>query len=142
MSVIQNKAVAQRVVDEGINGRNLEALDSLVAPGFTNHDSANPQVTDLAGFKAWQQTLWAGFPDCSVQLTDVIAEDDRVVHVWVMRGTQTGEFAGMPPSGKTIDFAGLTVNRFVDGKIVDSLWGYNMLVVLQQLGLVPASPPA
>jgi hypothetical protein len=98
MSVMDNKTVAQRVIDEAINGRNLEALDVLVAPGFANHDSANPQITDLGGFKAWLQGLWAGFPDCSVQLTN---------------------------------------NRFADGKIIESLWGCNMLVVLQQLDLVP-----
>ncbi len=142
MSLAENKAVAQRVVEEGFNGRKLQAFDDLVASDSVNHDPNNPQVTDLASFKAWVQAVWQGFPDFAVEITQLIAEEDRVVHVWVCRGTQTGEFMGMPASGRKIEVTGMSVNRLANGKIVETWWNSDMLLFLQQLGVIPALGPA
>jgi predicted ester cyclase len=58
--------------------------------------------------------------------------------VWRTRGTQTGTYLGIPPTGKQIEYAGLSVNVLSEGKIKSTTWGYNSLIVLQQLGLVPS----
>jgi steroid delta-isomerase-like uncharacterized protein len=139
MSVSENKAIAQRVVDEGFNGKRLAVFDELVTPDFVNYDSANPQVTDLQSFKAWTESLWAAFPDLKVELTATVAEGDWVVHIWHTRGTQTGRYLGVPPTGKTIEYTGMSINTLAGGKIKRTEWAYNSLIVLQQLGLVPAA---
>ena len=138
MSVEANKAIAQRIIDEGFNGRQLAVFDELVAPDFVNIDSASPTVTDLASFKAWMQAMWTAFPDFKVELLESIAEGDRVVHVWRTRGTHTGPFMGMPATGKQFQNDGLSVNVLSEGKIKSTLWGYNSMIMLQQLGMAPA----
>ena len=45
---------------------------------------------------------------------------------------------GIPATGKWVEFAGTSVYRLSGAKIVDTLWSYNMLGLLQQLGVVPA----
>ena len=70
MSLEGNKAIAQRIIDEGFNGRRLAVLDELVAPDFVNVDSASPLVTDLESFKVSMQALWAAFPDLKVELDE------------------------------------------------------------------------
>ena len=59
-----------------------------------------------------------------------------------MTGTQTGPFMGMPATGRQVDYGGLSVNVLSEGKIKSTLWGYNMLIMLQQLGLAPAMAAA
>jgi predicted ester cyclase len=53
------------------------------------------------------------------------------------RGTQTGPFPGAPPTGRTVTYTGMDLNRIVHGKIVESWVNYDALALLQQIGLVP-----
>ena len=69
---------------------------------------------------------------------DVVAEGDRVVIRKTFRGTQTGEFMGMPPTGKSISVGVIDIFRIAGGKIVEH-WGLaDMMGMMQQLGAMPA----
>jgi steroid delta-isomerase-like uncharacterized protein len=138
MSVIENKATVQRLVDEGWNARQLETFDAVLAPGFHNHDPNNLAAADADGLKRFVQSVWNGFPDFHVEITDAIAEENTVAKCWVARGTQQGVFMGIPATGKHVDFDGVSVYHLAGGKIESISWSYNMLGLLQQLGVVPA----
>ena len=82
--------------------------------------------------------LRGAFPDLHVKVEDQIAEGDRVVLRITSSGTMKGEFAGMPPSGKSATWAGVHIVRFATGKQVEH-WGVNdQLSMLQQLGFAQA----
>jgi predicted ester cyclase len=52
--------------------------------------------------------------------------------------THTGEFQGIPPTGKRIAVTGIWLDRLAGGKLVER-WGVvDALGVLQQLGAIPA----
>lgn len=58
------------------------------------------------------------------------------------RGTHTGEFFGIPPTGKSVTFSGMHLMRIADGKIAEH-WGNNDdLGLMRQLGVVPAPDEA
>jgi len=137
MSVTENKAIVQRLVEEGWNGRRLEVFDALLAPNLANHDPNRPEVTDLNGLKQWAQAIWSAVPDFVVQITDQIGEEDRVAKSWVGRGTQTGVLMGIPATGKRVEFSGTTVYQLSGAKITNIRWSYDMLGMLQQIGVVP-----
>ncbi len=138
MSVTENKALVQRLVDEGWNGKSLDVFDEVLAPNFVNHDPNTPSVTDRDGLKQFAQAVWSAFPDFEVQITDAIGEEDRGAKCWVGRGTQTGEFMGIPASGKRVEFEGVTVYRMAEGKVVSLSWSSDMLTLLQQLSVIAA----
>jgi steroid delta-isomerase-like uncharacterized protein len=142
MSTTGNKAVVQRLVDEGWNGKRLDAFDAVLAPTVVNRDPNNPSATDLNGLKQFAQAVWGGFPDFSVKITEEIAEGDHVAKMWVAQGTQTGAFMGIPATGKKISFGGITLYQLEASKIVSISWSYDMLGMLQQMGVVPALGPA
>lgn len=69
---------------------------------------------------------------------DTIAEGDRVVTRYTVRGTHQGEIEEFgPPTGRQLEFEGITVHHIEDGKIVEEWERYDNLGILQQLGLVP-----
>ena len=69
---------------------------------------------------------------------DVIAQGDRVVWRWTMRGTDTGGFMGRPPTGTAVEVAGVNIQRLDGGQIVEH-WSFpDLLGMLRQLGVVPA----
>ncbi|HZF58977.1 MAG TPA: ester cyclase, partial [Rubrobacter sp.] len=68
-----------------------------------------------------------------------IAESDKVVTRWRMRGTHRGEFGGIAPTGKKLDVTGIAIFRFSDeGKVVESWDNFDQLGMMRQLGVIPA----
>jgi predicted ester cyclase len=69
-----------------------------------------------------------GFPDFQMSIEEQIAEGDKVVTRVTFHGTHDGEFEGILPTGKRVEFRGVAIDRIVDGKVVEMLhqidtWG-------------------
>jgi predicted ester cyclase len=64
-------------------------------------------------------------------------EDDKVVNRWTLHVTHTGEFRGIPATGKRITITGIGIFRFSEeGKVVESWDSLDQLGMLQQLGVL------
>jgi steroid delta-isomerase-like uncharacterized protein len=137
MSTETNKAIVHRYVEDGANAGNMTVIDELFAAGFVNHDPTQPAARDLAALKQFMLARQAAFPNQRTTIEDLFVEGDRVAKRWTWRGTQTGEFNGIPPTGRLVTIAGIDILRVSDGKIQEIWWGYDMLGVLQQLGVIP-----
>ncbi|HYI14393.1 MAG TPA: ester cyclase, partial [Thermomicrobiales bacterium] len=84
------------------------------------------------------KTFRVAFPDLVMSVDNVIAEDDFVGEVLTLRGTHTGTFAGIPPTGKPIEIKSVNICRIEDG-LVRERWGASDdLGLLRQIGLLPS----
>ena len=128
MSKEANKVLARRIVEEMWNTRNLSVVDEVYAPEFGGgHEAA----------KQFVSANLAAFPDLQITIQDQIAENDLVATRYVIRATHQGEFANIPPTGKSFMVTGIEMHRFAGGKLVE-LWNIpDMLGALQQLGIIP-----
>jgi predicted ester cyclase len=135
MSIEQNIATLRRVIYEGFNKGNLDALDDCFAPSYNEHQFDLPST--LEGFKGSIQFLRNSFSDFSLMVEDVIADKDKVWVRMTGRGKNTKEFMGRPPTGKSFEITVVDVCRFENGKIVDH-WGVpDRFHMLLQLGFLP-----
>jgi predicted ester cyclase len=55
---------------------------------------------------------------------------------WELRGTHLAALRGLAPTGRAIDFPGMVLMRFVDGKVCDAKVVWHALGMQQQLGLL------
>lgn len=134
MSREDNIATFRHLIDEGFNKGNLDALDDLFGPNCQEHQFQLPG--DLAGLKSSIRGLRATFPDLKVTIEDLIADDNMVWARSTARGTQRGEFMGMPPGGTEILIDVIDICRFESGKIVEH-WGVpDRYAQLVQLGIL------
>jgi steroid delta-isomerase-like uncharacterized protein len=85
------------------------------------------------------RSIFKSFPDLTVEVHDVIAEGDRVAVRLTMRGTQLGEFSGMPPTGRRIVSSAMNSYRINDNRIVEEWWQHDLLGLMTQLDAAPAS---
>jgi steroid delta-isomerase-like uncharacterized protein len=131
------KKIVRQAIEEPWRG-NLDLLDELVAPDYVGHDAAEPEpIRGPAGAKDNIRKYRAGFPDGALTVDQQIAEGDTVATRWTGRGTQTGEIAGIAPTGKQVTVSGLTISRLEGGKIVEEWTVWDTLGMLVQLGAVP-----
>lgn len=93
------------------------------------------------GYKEIALFFAEGFPDSTVELTNVFATEDQSVIEFTGRGTNTGPLhmppGDIPPTGKYSEVRFCSVNRARSGKIVSIHQYFDVLTMLQQLGLVP-----
>ena len=137
MSLQENKHVARRILEEVVDGANLDIAEDLIAPDYLEHRARPGAPPGLEGFKQWVRTAHAAFPDWRHSIDDVIAEGDKVMIRNTVYGTHRGEFMGIAPTGKQVQQAGIDVMRIVDGRMVEHWGEYDWLGLLQQLGALP-----
>jgi predicted ester cyclase len=132
----QNQEVLRRVIEEGFNKGNYDALDALFAADYREHQFSLKKT--LAGFKEDIHSLRTGFPDLHLTIENIIADADTVWIRMTACGTNLGPFMG-PPTGKPITITVMDVCRFQSGKIVEH-WGVpDRFALMAQLGLLPQS---
>lgn len=143
MSVEQNKAEFRRMIDEVFNKGNVSTIDELLSPNFVEREVLPPGTpSGREGVKQLTMLFRSAFPDFNVSIDDIIAEGDKIVARTTWNGTQKGEFMGIPPSGKRVSFDVIDIVRISGGKFVEH-WGVmDTSALMQQLGVIPAPPPA
>ena len=134
----QNKATARRFYEAWTSG-DLDAYDEILASDAKDHDTQNPNAATLGpdGTRLTVEMYRAAFPDSRFEIEQQFAEGDYVITRWTARGTNDGEMMGMPATGKTVAVGGISIDRFEDGKIVESWTNWDTLGMMQQLGVVP-----
>jgi len=137
MSTIEeNKAIIRRY-REAHNANNLDALDAIVAKDVISHNALPGLPPGLEGGKMAHKAFLVPFPDIQTKTEHLVAEGDKVIEWYSAHGTNTGEFMGMPPTGKKFEIPSIVVYRLANGKIVET-WGLNDgQGLLQQLGMLP-----
>jgi predicted ester cyclase len=140
MSTEQNKATARRWFTDIIAQGQMEVADEIFAVNHVIHDPHAPPSgwpNGPAGLKMVASVFGSGFRDWEISVEDQIAEGDRVASRWIASAINTGSVMGVPPSGKTVRVTGVNVARFVESKIVESWFNFDMLTLLQQIGVIP-----
>jgi steroid delta-isomerase-like uncharacterized protein len=127
------KEFFQRVYNQG----DIAFLDQLASADFVSHDRGNP-TSDREGVKQIVGAIKAAFPDVVFTADDVIGEGDRVAARFTMRGTQSGEFMGVPATNKPIVVTGIDIVRFEGGQAVEHWHEWSGMELLQQLGVLPS----
>jgi steroid delta-isomerase-like uncharacterized protein len=141
MSAESNKALVQKIFARIWDKGEMSAVDELFDANYVDHTERPPGTpAGLEGFKAVIMQIRKAFPDMKSTLQDMIVEGDKVVGRWTNESTNTGEFMGMPPTGKKVTTSGIDIYRISGGKIIEG-WGVvDMMSVMQQLGVDPGHP--
>jgi predicted ester cyclase len=104
-----NKQLVRRLVDEAINGGNVGVLDEVCTQHF---------ATEL---REWFAPFRAGFPDWRQEIDELVAEGGTVVARCRCRGTNLGEWLGVPATGRSMEVDEVWFFTVVEGRL-DRMW--------------------
>ena len=134
----ENKALARREVEEIFTQGKLDVAEEIYASDFVDHDLVLPQ--EMHGpeeMKEYVGMYRSAFPDLKVTLEDQVAEGDKVVNRWTAQGTHRGEYMGVAPTGKEVEFAGIHISRInEEGQIAENWEVYDLMGLMRQIGAV------
>ena len=122
MSLTGNKALVRSLIDEVWNRHQPEALGRF----------AGAEV--LPEFQEHTRQFLAAFPDVQVTIEDLIAEGDKVVARLLVRGTNTGPFAGRPATDRPVEFRSCRIYQLAGGKVIQTWAMQDRMGLMEQLG--------
>lgn len=127
MTAEENKELVRRYVKEIYNTKDL-----------TNYaDYVGGEILDF-GVDHLEQ-FFTAFPDSQCTVIDMFGEGEKVIARLAIHGTNTGSFAGRPPTGKKVNFESYRIYRIVDKKIIESWAMQDRLGLMEQLGFVQSA---
>ncbi len=142
MSIEHNQALVRQLFAALNHGPEAlaAARPAVFAPDEVSYFAG--QRLDYEAHARFAAMVFAAFPDVQYTLNELLAEGDRVVARFRARGTQTGAFPGIPATGKAVAMSAIAIYRVAGGKVVEQWLEYDMLGLLQQLGVIPAPEQA
>jgi steroid delta-isomerase-like uncharacterized protein len=118
----ENISIVRRLTEEGFVGGKVEVVDDVVAESCVDHDPLPGQGQGREGQRHTCQMVVNGLSDRSMLQDEFLAVGDSVIENWVFQGTHTGEFLGVPATGKQLQVRGIEIWRLANGEIVER-WG-------------------
>ena len=138
MSTATNKAVLRRFFEEIFNKGHLSVADEIVAIDYVNHTPAPGEQPGREGLKGFVTYLRAAFPDIHFTVDQQVTEGETAVTRLTLTGTQQGEFAGIPATGKPVNVTAINIHRVSDEQIQEAWINWDALGMMQQLGAIPS----
>ncbi len=131
----QNKVLLGRMWEMWNKG-NFEAWKQVHADEYVYYSPSN-STKGLSREETIEmgKAFFKSFPDATTSIEELIADGDKVVTRWILRGTHKGEFSGISATGNKVENSGIMITRIENGKIVEDKEDYDTLGMMQQLGM-------
>lgn len=135
---MSNRSVSARFFQTYGNQHDVEGCAPLFADDAVIHFNNMPEALNFEGYKQVGYAFLAGFPDINVTILDQFEEDGKVASRVRWTGTHTGEFNGIPPTGRTFHNEDITIDYVVNGQIKERWTIGDLMGMMQQLGVIPS----
>ena len=132
-----NANVMRRAFRDIMQGGNIAAIDDLFASDFAGHDTAGGTF-GREEFREGVRAMISAFSDRRVVIEDQLADGDKVATRWTVTAIHSGEFQGIPATGRRGSMTGISIDRIAGGKIVESWEVTDDAGLLRQLGVLPS----
>jgi steroid delta-isomerase-like uncharacterized protein len=114
----------------------LDVIDRTVDSDIVCHGFAGGDPNDRDSYKAWFRTFRESFTEMDFRIDRLVADHEHVAVQWTVAVTHSGDFAGLPATGRRVEFDGMVFYRLVDGRIAETWLSIDLLPVLSQIGAV------
>jgi predicted ester cyclase len=144
MTITTNAEIARRVFEDGLNRRDADVFDEIVASDYINHE-AGDMLLPAQGPQDWSDVLArlsASFPDISWAVLRTVAQEDQVWLKTRMSGSHEGPFFGIAPTGRHFAVRQVHMLRLHGGRIREHWAVRDDLGVLVQLGAIEPPTPS
>ena len=118
-----------------VDRQQFDEVEAMLSPGF--HLYFSGQQLNKEQTMALIRSVYVSFADFRHEVQETLAAEDRVVVRFIDRATHTGEFEGIPASGRTIELGQISIFKIAGDQILEIREEVDMMVMMQQLGVLP-----
>lgn len=125
-----NKHLVRRFF-AAIESGDFGVFDEIVATGYDDHLAGRSPGRET--LKQYFSALRAAFPDLTLPISAIVAEDDRVAVLNGVRGTHSGDFLGLRATGRRIDAMAFQLYRIENGQLAEHWEVADFSTIMRQL---------
>jgi len=111
-----NKTLARRVLEEIFPANDVKALRQVISDDFVNHEAPAGTPPGVGAITMFMNLLDEAFSDQRWDIHDVLSEGDKVVIRCTHAGVHTGDYFGLPATGRSFAYRQIHIIRIRDGK--------------------------
>jgi steroid delta-isomerase-like uncharacterized protein len=127
-------AVVERVRVEVYNAGNFDVMPEIFADRYLHGSANGPDAIGIAEGARRIGGFVTALPNLEWTFDDVIADGDRVAVRWTTRGTHDGDLLGFAPTGKPVEFTGISFFTVRCGKVIEFQTEMDAAGLLEQIG--------
>jgi len=131
-----SRELVEHWIHDVLINHNAATVEAIVSPQALVHPTGMPCETihfGPTGVTEWLQGQWSAFGDLAVVDHFIVAQHDIVAVRWTARGTSSGDFMGLPPTRRDVEFTGVSMYRIENGQTAEIWDTRNTLGILHQL---------
>ena len=120
----------------------VEALDELLSPGYVRRRGPAAAPQDREQFKDSVRAIREAFPDLHTEIEEIVEDGEELAIRWRSTGSHTGDFLGVPPTGRPVEVSGATFTHFDGGVIAEEWVTWDPRQLLEALGIITTTQEA
>jgi predicted ester cyclase len=125
---------------EELDRGNFKVMDEIFHPSYQFNLPGIAGSLSLGATKSFYRALYQGFPNLKHNIVEQVAARDKVVSRWVATGTHSGQFMGIAPTGKQVEYSGINIYTIDHRKFALSHVNWDLLSLFHQIGAVSQNP--
>ena len=127
-----------RAAFDAVSKRDPDGIVATGAPEYVDDFVAVGEIRGHDAIRAFFRDLFAAFPDFTITVDRIVADDTAAVVQWHVAGTFTGgPFQGIAPTGRPVEIRGVDVMEIADGLVQHNTIYYDGATFARQIGLLP-----
>ena len=139
MSLDEEKSLSRRSL-EMWSSTSTDKPEEIFAASYINHQEPNAEGgVKSVGLDGWKEIVrdnHRAFSNFQVRILKQIAEDELVPTRWQFSATHTGMYLGHPATGRHVNWTGVQIDRFENGKIIESWVDWDKYRLFEELGFL------
>lgn len=116
---MNNKDIVKHFYEVIISENLLNELPQYISESCVLKVGAQTFPLGLNGMKKHIIDVKKTYPDYSMKIVQQYVDGDYVISEFIMQGTHEGEWIGIKPTHKILEFTGVDIDKVVKGKIVE-----------------------
>jgi predicted ester cyclase len=133
---MNNKLIVKEYIEKVLNTGDISQLEKFVSIDYTEVFNNQRFKLGIEGAKEHILGVRKNYPDIILSINRQICEGEWVVTCYTMKGTHSGSWMGIKPTGKIMEVTGINVDRIVEGKIIEHGGAANMFEGLLSIGAI------
>lgn len=136
--MIADLATFAESINQAWNSHDIEEVLGFYSSQYVAEDVGQAfLLRGHEGIRAMLENYWRAFPDLEFTITDTLAQDSRVVIIWIAEGTHQGTIMNIPQTGHRVAVQGVSVIDIQDGLVVRGQYIWDLAGMLRHMRLLP-----
>ncbi|HJM93419.1 MAG: ester cyclase [Alphaproteobacteria bacterium] len=119
MTAAENKELVRHIMEDGFNKQDMAVVYATFHDDYVRHGHGVASMGSLAEHVEDLKARHAAFDEARFNIQKIVGDDDTVAVYYIFTGVHSGEFNGIPATGREVSRPAAAFFTVRDGKVAE-----------------------